>query len=724
MLLCPQCQFANLDSHKFCQECGYSLTQSACPTCGAGVPLTALHCTCGTQTGTTWWATISMTVGVGPLVSEEPLRPTPDRSDLYLDEHQRYQWLAAFPHPQPAGLEGSVLDCQPYQISPLMPLFGSVTSASGEPQLDSAALEAVMIPQSARPYLELQEAFSGVIPPLHDAWQQGNQEILLLADRSTLPLLLDRCGAEPDEWPLLQIWGWLTAMLDLWIALEPWHCRQSLLLVNNLHLAPDHSLWLQRLHPDVGQPSLIRLGEVWDKLFSHLPSVQSSALFTLFIDLQAGKIKHPATVRSHLAVIHPTLTPEVIGVPSGKALAYPLAKMNQVPPDLPPLPMMPDSQEPALSPSSPSAMPSSDPNIAPEVLPDLPSKTASPVEGMIPAEPVTVTEEEAVPIAEIDEGGAAAEPLQLEEPVSALEFDRESDGDDMPTIVLPMQLFSLEDAGRTDIGRQREHNEDNFGIETQVIKSEQPAGKTVRARGLYVLCDGMGGHAGGEVASALAVDTLKHYFQLHWQPTPLLGTHGQPTSQLPSADVIRDAIQQANRSIYDVNQQTARSGSGRMGTTLVLAILHDTELAVAHVGDSRLYRYTRKYGLEQLTTDHEVGQREIQRGVSAEIAYSRPDAYQLTQALGPRNEDFIQPDIQFLELNEDTLILLVSDGLTDNQLLETHWQTHIDPMMSSQMNLDKGLAQLIDLANQHNGHDNITAVAIRAKVRPNLDNLR
>jgi protein phosphatase len=77
-----------------------------------------------------------------------------------------------------------------------------------------------------------------------------------------------------------------------------------------------------------------------------------------------------------------------------------------------------------------------------------------------------------------------------------------------------------------------------------------------------------------------------------------------------------------------------------------------------------------------------------------------------------------------MELNEDLLLLLCSDGLTDNDLLETHWRTHIEPLVSSQTNLEQGVNQLIDLANNYNGHDNITAIAIRAKVRPNLDQLK
>lgn len=305
-----------------------------------------------------------------------------------------------------------------------------------------------------------------------------------------------------------------------------------------------------------------------------------------------------------------------------------------------------------------------------------------------------------------------------DEALEAVTLQPEEEGDDIPTIILPMQLFSLEDAGKTDIGRTRDHNEDCFGVDTTITKIQTPSGRTLRAQGLYILCDGMGGHASGEVASQLAVDTLRRYFRDHWPANDAADPSG-----LPSMTVIREAVQLANQAIYDVNQQNARSGSGRMGTTMVVLLIQDTEAAVAHVGDSRLYRYSRKGGLKQITIDHEVGQREIQRGIEATIAYSRPDAYQLTQALGPRDENFISPDVQFFELNEDMVLILASDGLTDNDLLETHCATHIEPLVSSMTNLEQGVNQLIELANQHNGHDNITAIAIRAKVRPNLEQL-
>ncbi|OUC16654.1 MAG: hypothetical protein B0A82_00830 [Alkalinema sp. CACIAM 70d] len=296
----------------------------------------------------------------------------------------------------------------------------------------------------------------------------------------------------------------------------------------------------------------------------------------------------------------------------------------------------------------------------------------------------------------------------------------EDEPDDMPTIVLPMHLSNLDDAAKTDVGLQREHNEDYYGIAAEIQQIKKPSGGSVQAQGIYILCDGMGGHAGGEVASQLAVETLQTFFQNYWRSQ----RNSNAAPKLPPSQVIREGVLLANQVIFDRNQSEERLGSARMGTTLVMAIVNNTTVAVAHVGDSRLYRYTRKHGLEQITCDHEVGQREIKRGVLPELAYARPDAYQLTQALGPRDNEFVEPDIHFMEINEDTLFLLASDGLTDNQLLEEYQNDYVAPLISSQANLDQGVRELISLANEYNGHDNITAIVIRAKVRPNLESIR
>ncbi|MEH1926361.1 serine/threonine phosphatase [Nostoc sp.] len=657
MLICPQCKFENPNSNKFCQNCGTSLTHKVCAECSTDdVPVNALRChNCGTECGTVFWAIIAKeTTGEalgdegdqgdeGVISGSSPLSSSSQIGlDSYLDSQERYQLL----EPLPAQTETAtitdvgvkVLDCQPYQISPIEAIL-----AGQQSDLLTPSVEASAIPPLAQVYIALQSQGLREIPPIHDAWQQGDIQVVIIEDRSHWQHLLDLWQEETTS--SLEILHWCYQMTQLWAVLEPVNSCQSLLDLSNLRLDEDQTLGLQRLYvessnsqlpaespedaqdqtsviPD--QPLTIQaLGRVWQALFKQSQRTQFGSVVQMLGDLDAGKIQTIAQLRSRLEEISIEL--EALGT----ATLPPINDENTVVPTIP----------------------------------------------------------------------------QLDEPEEII-----SKIDDMQTVVLGMQLNSLEDAGCTDVGHQRDHNEDYFGIETKIHKLQLPKSRVLQGHGLYILCDGMGGHAGGEIASQLAVNTLREYFQEHWI-----------ANQLPTEDSIREAVYLANEAIYKLNQQDARSGVGRMGTTLVMLLIEDTQAAVAHVGDSRLYRLTRKRGLEQVTVDHEVGQREITRGVEASIAYARPDAYQLTQALGPRDENSINPDVGFFDINEDTLLLLASDGLSDNDLLETHWQTHLEPLLSSGVNLEQGVTDLIDLANQHNGHDNITAILIRAKVRPNLE---
>lgn len=556
-----------------------------------------------------------------------------DESAQFLDAQQRYQLLTPLPalssERQAPEIQVQVLDRQPFQVSPLEVLISQIQRQMPALEMrqpsafrDYLAQETIPLPETAHPYLALQRQFPHVIPGLHDAWQQHQQDFLLLEDRSDLALLIDCCQ---DESVLFsQVLSWLDQMLDLWSAFEPWGCCQSLLEISNLRVDQDQVLCLQRLYvPDFGpeQPSEVSdlkdLGTVWQTLLSQSCANRWESFAALLTDLQAGNIL--------------TLTE----------------------------------------------------------LQALLSKVAEPGQASFS-------------VASAQLGSAPTQLLASGDLASA------GNGGDVPTAVLPNQLVALESAGQTDTGRDRHHNEDYFVIYNRLTQLENPVGKEVQVRGLYILCDGMGGHAEGEVASTLAASTLKQYFQTHWQ------------DHLPSEASIKEAIYAANQVVYEVNEQKARSGSGRMGTTLVVVLVQGTQVRVAHVGDSRLYRLTRKRELEQVTVDHEVGQREMRQGVSREIAYARMDAYQLTQALGPKDQQSLHPEVQSFEVDEDMLLLLCSDGLTDNDLLETHWLTHLQPLLNSRTDLEQGISQLIDLGNSYNGHDNITAVAIRLQVRPQL----
>jgi protein phosphatase len=287
---------------------------------------------------------------------------------------------------------------------------------------------------------------------------------------------------------------------------------------------------------------------------------------------------------------------------------------------------------------------------------------------------------------------------------SLQELSGPTSSDVTDSLLLPCHLLGLEAAAATDVGQQRDHNEDYYSIETSYKRSQDPHSSQLKGRGLYLLCDGMGGHAAGEVASRMVIEKLDSYWQEHWH------------DHLPSEEEILAAIAHANQAVYEINQTSAAAGNGRMGTTLVMVMVQDHQVAIAHVGDSRCYLLEESSQLVQVTLDHEVGQREILRGVEPEIAYGRPDAYQLTQAVGPRDWESISPDVQFFGLRENTLILLASDGLTDQDLLEEHGERLLRPLIDRQQNLSEGVQNLVDFGNSYNGHDNITVIAVHIQV--------
>ena len=292
-------------------------------------------------------------------------------------------------------------------------------------------------------------------------------------------------------------------------------------------------------------------------------------------------------------------------------------------------------------------------------------------------------------------------PIELGDPASEIETP------EIKAPEIPAQEFRLigfNYAGLTDVGLERDHNEDDFFIYGQQTTIQTPSQGIVKIdRGLFVVCDGMGGHASGEIASATAIAKITEQFEPFWQ------------DGLPGEQKLQEIIQLANDSIYDLNEAEMRRDAGRMGTTAVVLAIHNTSVSIAHVGDSRIYQITRDK-LEQITRDHEVATRLIDQGVEAEIANSRPDAHQLTQALGPNPSFQIKPSIDFFSLTESTLFLLCSDGLCDNDVVEQNWQTHLLPLLAADADLSAGVKALIDLGNRLNGHDNISVILVSCQV--------
>ncbi|WAL58364.1 serine/threonine phosphatase [Thermocoleostomius sinensis] len=644
MLVCPHCQFENPDANNFCQNCGESLTDKPCPHCGDLTPLDTTQCPhCGYMTGTLWQAILAF--------------PFPDRlsnghDSAAIEAPQIVESADAIEQPGILVLtNGKYLDAQQrYQLLDLSPLPNRLAEVETK-------------------VLDCQPLQPSLLEVLYQ--HQGSDLASNSLQTTTIPTIAQSYIALQEQYPSLP----LPKVHDAWeqngLSIVLLEDRANLPLLTDA-CQNDEVLPLQILH------WLHEIVEHWAALAPHHYGQSLLEPDNLRVDsedyvlclqrLYADRPDQPPSLKD-LGLLWQTLFEQSQRTQNGNIFL-----------------LCRDLQSGAIA--SIDELRSRIESIATTLQPT----------AMIPA-----------PASDLS---LSVDNQSLPLLVDVDEDDIASENDDQPTIVLPMRLINLEDAGRTITGRQRDHNEDCFYIRTASQRTEtkqldDSQDRTVQAKGLYILCDGMGGHDGGEVASALAVETLRTYFDAHWHDT------------LPNEASIREAIRLTNQAIYDQNQQGLRSGSGRMGTTLVLLLLQDTEVAIAHVGDSRLYRYSRRQGLEQLTTDHEVGQREIQRGVEPAIAYARPDAYQLTQALGPRDENFIHPDVKFLEANEDMLLILASDGLTDNDFLELHGQEPLQSMLSGQIDLDQGVNQLVEDANQFSGHDNITVVAVRIQVRPN-----
>ncbi len=253
-----------------------------------------------------------------------------------------------------------------------------------------------------------------------------------------------------------------------------------------------------------------------------------------------------------------------------------------------------------------------------------------------------------------------------------------------------MLKAAVQVAGRSDVGRVRTNNEDSFGYDT--------------ACGVYVVCDGMGGQAAGEVASKLAVDTVLEYFRRHSPHGhfPQVGENFDDIS--PDANALASAVQAAGNRIFEESRKhPERQG---MGTTITALLLRDGKASIAHVGDSRAY-LLRDGKIRQLTADHSLVMEQVRRGLMTVEEAERSSIQNIiTRALG--SEENTEPDVQDVELFPGDTLLLATDGLTklvkDDRLRE---------MTSSAPTLDKACEALVAAARAAGGDDNITCLLVR-----------
>jgi len=236
--------------------------------------------------------------------------------------------------------------------------------------------------------------------------------------------------------------------------------------------------------------------------------------------------------------------------------------------------------------------------------------------------------------------------------------------------------------GITDVGQSREHNEDAISWDTRL--------------GLALLADGMGGHNAGEVASILAVDSVKT--SLADVVTPEIVESGVVNYM----DAVVDAIGFANR---EINEQSLENPEyAGMGTTLVMVLFLKQSLIYAHVGDSRIYRF-RKNKFEQLTSDHSLVQEMIDNGyLTHEEAQESTSRNLITRALGISEEVEIDIADETTEIGD--IYLLCSDGLTD--LVSDNDIAGI--IQNNKADLELASRTLVDMANSRGGTDNISVV--------------
>ncbi len=253
----------------------------------------------------------------------------------------------------------------------------------------------------------------------------------------------------------------------------------------------------------------------------------------------------------------------------------------------------------------------------------------------------------------------------------------------------------IQTGARTDLGRVRKNNEDFYQIEPSLQ--------------LYVLSDGMGGQAHGEVASHLAVQTIVTYCQQaeNSRATPIFGEAQPDVSDRTNR--LASAIHLANRKVYE--SAAANSEQKGMGATIVAAWIEGPRLSLAHVGDSRAY-LLRAGSLNQLTADHSLVAEKVRIGILTPQEADASDLQSvLTRAVGTSGT--VQVDANEQILLEGDCLLLCSDGLT---------RMVTDPEIASTLltstSAQEAADRLVELANEYGGADNISVVVLRVHQKP------
>lgn len=250
-----------------------------------------------------------------------------------------------------------------------------------------------------------------------------------------------------------------------------------------------------------------------------------------------------------------------------------------------------------------------------------------------------------------------------------------------------MQIVS---GGVTDLGRVRTNNEDSFRI--------------IEALNLFILSDGMGGEAHGEIASSLAADTIEKICSAAKADSDvtLAGTSSENWSE--QARRLQNAVFQANFNIYQSSQEHPEQRG--MGATLTACWINGSKLSLAHVGDSRAY-LLRTGSLQQLTNDHSLVAEQVRRRIiTPQQAEESEMQSVLLRALGAHPE--VDVDVDEFDLFPRDVLLLCSDGLT-----RMVTEPEIAGTLQAETDPERAAQKLVDLANERGGLDNVTVIVVR-----------
>ncbi len=268
------------------------------------------------------------------------------------------------------------------------------------------------------------------------------------------------------------------------------------------------------------------------------------------------------------------------------------------------------------------------------------------------------------------------------------------------------QFLECEYLTLSHTGPKRHQNEDSC----HPPSGDVPVHKTGYDLSLVMVCDGVGGHQGGEIASSLAIETIRNRLE---------NVLDKPENRNPESitSQISTSICVANDLISLRNDSENRHERQRMGTTMAMTLIHGHEVYVANIGDSRIYRITRS-ACQQITLDDDLATREVRLGYSLyREALSIPAAGSLFQALGMNSSTHLHPTVQRLIIDEECIFLLCSDGLSDNNRVEQFWQNDVLPILEGKIDLMAASHRLINTANNLNGHDNVTVALLHCRVQ-------